>query len=64
MTGVRLLALVVWLHSPVSPTPALEQAIADFAPVTAIVAPNCCHLLFISAANSAPIEGKAVRGAD
>jgi hypothetical protein len=48
MTVVKLRSGEVWLHSPIQPTRALEDAVQAIGPVAAIVAPNRYHHLFVS----------------
>ena len=47
MTIIRLADGGIWLHSPIAPTPALMQQIDALGPITAIVAPNKFHHLFL-----------------
>ena len=46
MTVVRLAGGLLWLHSPVPPTPALRQALDALGTVTFVVAPNRMHHLY------------------
>lgn len=45
MTVVRLTDGTLWLHSPVAHTPGLDEALAQFGQVCALVAPNSYHYL-------------------
>jgi hypothetical protein len=46
MTVLRLRDGSVWVHSPITPTPELQAAIAAIGPVRYVVAPNKSHHLF------------------
>jgi Domain of unknown function (DUF4336) len=45
MTVVRLTDGTLWLHSPVAHTTDLAKALAEFGPVSALIAPNSYHYL-------------------
>ena len=47
MTIVRLPDGKLWLHSPIAPSPALRDAVANLGPVAQLVAPNKLHHLYI-----------------
>ena len=49
MTVVRLADGTLWFHSPVAPADDLERALAEFGPVSALVAPNSYHFLQLGA---------------
>jgi hypothetical protein len=53
MTVVRLAGGGLFVHSPVALDPALREAVDALGPVTAIVAPNLLHHLFVGAWASA-----------
>lgn len=46
MTVVRLADGSLWVHSPITPTPALVAALNQLGPVRYVVAPNKSHHLF------------------
>lgn len=48
MTIIRLADGTLWLHSPVERTPTLATAVSAIGPVSAIVAPNKLHHLFLA----------------
>lgn len=49
MTVVRLTDGTLWLHSPVACANDLDRALAEFGPVSALVAPNSYHFLELNA---------------
>lgn len=48
MTVCRLPSKKLWIHSPVSLTPALKTALAERGEVTHIIAPNTIHYWYMA----------------